>query len=64
MNKASGSIHLDSLSKASDYSDFPKRIGTTADGWPIYGKSPLWGKRKLSDAEYARQAEAMRKFCR
>ncbi len=73
MNKASGSIHLDSLGAAPDYSDFEghdsrrryyddKSYCANSDLFRIPSK--LWGQRKLSDEEYERQAKAIHEFCR
>ena len=74
MNRASSSIHLESLGSASDYSDFPDDRGQSnvvEPNWSYCANSDLfkkpsslWGQRKLSDEEYARQAEAMKEFCR
>ena len=73
MNKASGSIHLDSLGAAPDYSDFPNRkrrdsinlnVSYCANSDLFKMPSALWGQRKLSDEEYARQAAAIDEFCR
>ena len=73
MNKASGSIHLDSLASSPDYSDFPSRkrhnidnpkLSYCANSDLFKRPSSLWGQRKLSDEEYARQAKAMEEFCR
>ena len=73
MNKASGSIHLDSLGATPDYSDFDGRdtrrryydpFSYCANSDLFRMPSALWGQRTLSDEEYKRQAKAIDEFCR
>ncbi len=72
MNKASGSIHLDSLGATPDYSDFDGRdtrrryydpLSYCANSDLFQRPSKLWGQRTLSDEEYERQADDMKRFC-
>ena len=72
MNKASGSIHLDSLGSAPDYNDYGRDtrkrhhdpFSYCANSDLFRRPSKLWGQRTLSDEEYKFQADAMEKFCR